>query len=144
MRISTKGRYALRVMLDLAQHPSDGYISLKTIAERQNISKRYLDQIMLVLNRTDFLLSARGAQGGYRLAKKPRDYTVGSILRLTEGSISPMACLEADGSCDRSETCMTRNVWAGLEKLISEYLDQLTLQDVLDDDRCQPPINYSI
>ena len=135
MRISTRGRYALRVLIDLAQHRDDGYISLKTIAERQGISKKYLDQIMLLLNHTDYLKATRGAQGGYKLAKPPREYTVGGILRATEGSIAPIACLEnGGGDCGRHAGCPARYVWHGLEEVMTRYLDSLTLQDVLERD----------
>lgn len=133
MRISTKGRYALRILIDMAQHREDGYISLKTIAERQGISKRYLDQIMMLLQRTDYLRSTRGFQGGYKLAKPPREYTVGDILRATEGSITPLACLENGGEdCSRHEDCLARHVWQGLDDVMAQYLDSLTLQDILD------------
>lgn len=133
MKISTKARYALRVMLDLAQHREDGYIPLKTIAQRQGISKRYLDQIMLLLNRTDYLKTTRGAQGGYKLAKMPDRYSLGDILRLTEGGFAPLACLESGGeACDRYEDCMARGAWQGLEKVMADYLNNLTLQDILD------------
>jgi len=117
----------------MARHKDDGYIPLKTIAERQGISKKYLDQIMIILNRTDYLKSVRGAQGGYKLAKAPALYTVGDILRLTEGSIAPLACLENSGEdCRRSESCPARRVWRGLEEVMSNYLDNLTLQNILD------------
>lgn len=133
MKISTKGRYALRVLLDLAQHQDEGYISLKTIAQRQEISKRYLDQIMMLLNRTDYLKTTRGSQGGYKLAKAPDQYTLGAILRLTEGSIAPLACLEDGGAeCPRYPDCVARQVWQGLGDVIAQYLDNVTLQDVLD------------
>ena len=133
MRISTKGRYSLRVLLDLARHRDDGYIPLKSIAEREGISKKYLDQIMIILNRTDYLKSTRGAQGGYKLAKAPSEYTLGDILRLTEGSIAPLACLENKGEdCPRSGDCTARWVWGGLEKVMTDYLDQMTLQNMLD------------
>ena len=133
MRISTKGRYALRVLLDLARHQGDGYIPLKAVAERENISKQYLDQIMIILNRTDYLKSTRGARGGYRLAKTPDKYRLGDILRLTEGSIAPLACLENNGEdCSRSSDCAARCVWQGLGQLIADYLDRTTLQSILD------------
>ena len=132
MRISTKGRYALRILLDLAQHPEDGYIPLKTIAGRQGISKQYLDQIMMLLNRTDFLKSTRGSQGGYKLAKPPECYSVGDILRATEGSMAPLACLEDGGEeCGRHADCLARHVWRGLDEVMSEYLDNVTLRDIL-------------
>ena len=108
MKISTKGRYALRMLLDLAEHKNDGYIALKDIAARQNISKKYLEQIIPILNRSDILSANRGYQGGYRLAKSPEHYTVGQILRLTEGSLAPVACLEHDPvECDRADDCIT-------------------------------------
>lgn len=145
MRISTKGRYALRVMLDMAEHKDDGYISLKDIAERQDISKNYLDQIMMILKKGSFFKSTRGYQGGYKLAKPPSQYSVGQILRVTEGSIAPVACLEDGGEeCPRSGGCMTRQVWAGLEKVIREYLDNLTLQDILDQYGGPASLNFEI
>lgn len=133
MKISTKGRYALRMMIDLAQNQGDGYVSLKDIANRQEISKKYLEQIVAILNKPDFLRTNRGYQGGYRLAKKANEYTVGDILRLTEGGIAPVACLENSPiMCDRAEECATLPVWKGLYKVISEYLDSITLQDIVD------------
>lgn len=136
MRISTKGRYALRMLLDLAEHQNDGFIALKDIAKRQNISKKYLEQIIPVLNRSDVLTANRGYQGGYRLARTPDKYTVGSILRLTEGSLAPVACLECNPvQCERAEDCITLPIWKGLDKVISEYLDGITLQDILDNQK---------
>lgn len=121
----------------MAQHREDGYISLKTIAERQGISKKYLDQIMILLNCTDFLLSTRGAHGGYKLAKDPDCYTVGDILRATEGSIAPLACIEDGGAdCVRHAKCLSRHVWQGLENAMTQYLDTMTLQDILDRHDC--------
>lgn len=132
MKISTKGRYALRMMLDLAEHQGDGYIALKDIAGRQDISKKYLEQIIPILNRSNILQTNRGYQGGYRLARKPADYTVGEILRLTEGGLSPVACLDQDpNQCSRCGECLTLPVWQGLEKVINQYLDGITLQDIL-------------
>ncbi len=133
MKISTKGRYALRLMLDLAEHVGCGYVVLKDIAERQNISKKYLEQIMPVLNRTDFLIANRGYQGGYMLAKPPSKYTVGEILRATEGSLAPVACLEREpNECPRAGECLTLGMWKGLYDVITDYLDGITLQDLLD------------
>ncbi|HCA05513.1 MAG TPA: Rrf2 family transcriptional regulator [Ruminococcaceae bacterium] len=133
MKISTKGRYALRMLLDLAEHKNDGYIALKDIAARQGISKKYLEQIIPVLNKTDILNANRGYQGGYKLAKSPDKYTVGDILRLTEGSLAPVACLDHNPiECDRSDDCITLPIWKGLYKVISDYLDNITLQDILD------------
>lgn len=136
MKISTKGRYALRMLLDLAEHQADGYISLKDIAERQNISKKYLEQIVPIFNRSDILKTNRGYQGGYMLAKSPDKYTVGMILRLTEGSLSPVPCVGEDPvECERSNECATLPVWKGLYKVVNEYLDGITLQDILDQQR---------
>lgn len=139
MKISTKGRYALRMMLDLAEHQGDGYIALKDIAARQNVSKKYLEQIVPILNKADILNTNRGYQGGYRLARTPDQYTVGDILRITEGSISPVACLDKNPvECERAAECATLPVWQGLYKVIADYLDGITLQDILDKqhDRC--------
>ncbi len=136
MKISTKGRYALRMLLDLAEHQNCGFIALKDIAERQNISKKYLEQIIPIFNRTGILKTIRGSQGGYQLAKTPDKYTVGEILRLTEGSLSPIACVEEElTECDRSGDCAMLPVWQGLYKVIQEYLDGITLQDILDQHR---------
>lgn len=133
MKISTKGRYALRMMIDLAQNQGDGYVSLKDIANRQEISKKYLEQIVAILNKPDILRTNRGYQGGYRLAKSANEYTVGDILRLTEGGIAPVSCLENSPiMCDRADECVTLPVWKGLYKVISEYVDSITLQDIVD------------
>lgn len=133
MKVSTKGRYALRMLVDLAEHSNDGFIALKDIARRQGISKKYLEQIVPVLNKPDILKTNRGFQGGYMLAKSPDKYTVGMILRLTEGSLAPVACLDQDPiQCERSAECSTLPVWQGLAKVINNYLDSITLQDILD------------
>ena len=131
--ISTKGRYGLRVMIDLAEHAGEGYIPLKEIAARQNISKKYLEQIVPLLNSYDILLTNRGYQGGYKLAKSPDQYKVGDILRITEGSLAPVNCLEQDpNQCPMKEECPTLSMWQGLNKVITDYLDNITLQDLLD------------
>lgn len=133
MKISTKGRYALRMMIDLAQNQGDGYVSLKDIANRQEISKKYLEQIVAILNKPDVLRTNRGYQGGYRLAKNANEYTVGDILRLTEGGLAPVSCLDNSPIlCDRAEDCITLPIWKGLYEVISEYLDSITLQDIID------------
>ena len=133
MKISTRGRYALRLMIDLAEHKNEGVITLKDIAARQNISKKYLEQIIPLLNRSGFLITTRGFQGGYQLAREPSEYSVGDILRLTEGNLAPVACLECEPTnCDRAAQCVTLPVWKGLYKVITEYLDSISLQDILD------------
>ena len=133
MKISTKGRYAVRMLLDLAAHGGSGYVSLKDIAQRQEISKKYLEQIVTILNRADILQTSRGFQGGYTLAKSPDKYTIGMILRLTEGSLAPVSCLEqAPNKCPRSSSCPTLFIWQGLNDIINNYLDSITLQDILD------------
>ena len=143
IKISTKGRYALRMLIDLALHHSEGYVSLKDVAQRQDISKKYLEQIVPLLNRSDILKTNRGYQGGYMLAKAPSEYTVGGILRLTEGSLAPVACLEAGtNDCPRAAECMTLYVWEGLYKVETEYLDGITLQDIID--RSSNGNDYSI
>ncbi len=133
MKISTKGRYAVRMLLDLAEHQQDGYVALKEIAKRQEISKKYLEQIVPILNKSGLLQTNRGSQGGYRLSKKPEQYTVGEILRLTEGSLAPVACLDQpENLCPRRASCATLFVWQGLYRTIEEYLDGITLQDIID------------
>ena len=133
MKISTKGRYALRLMLDLAQNRDRGMVALKDVADRQGISKKYLEQIVPVLNRSDYLVTNRGFKGGYMLAKAPDQYTVGDILRLTEGGLAPVACLDHDPNlCERQADCLTLPVWQGLYRTITDYLDHITLQDILD------------
>lgn len=133
MKISTKGRYALRMLLDLAIHRADGFIALKDIAERQNISKKYLEQIVPLLNKADLLKTNRGYQGGYALAKSPDKYTVGEILRVTEGPLCPVSCLQYPvNECPRAADCITLPVWEGLYKAINDYLDNMTLQDIID------------
>lgn len=133
MKISTKGRYALRMLLDLAMHQEDGYVALKDIADRQNISKKYLEQIVLLLNKSGMLKTNRGYQGGYKLAKPAKEYTVGDILRITEGSLAPVSCLEYEtNDCPRAARCMTLYIWEGLYKTVEQYLDSITLQDIID------------
>lgn len=133
MKISTKGRYALRLMIDLGEHQNAGYVTLKDIASRQNISKKYLEQIIQVLNKSGLLKTSRGFQGGYQLARAPKEYTVGEILRLTEGNLAPVSCLDCDvNNCERAGNCPTLNMWKGLYEVIIKYLDSVTLQDLLD------------
>ena len=145
MKISTKGRYALRMVIDLAEHQGEGFVSLKDIAARQGISKKYLEQIIPILNRSNFLQANRGAQGGYRLAKAPSAYTVKDILELTEGSLAPVACLDTTPvGCERSEFCVTLPLWKGLRDAIEKYLDGITLQDLLDRQTEMYSNNYMI
>ncbi len=133
MKISTKGRYALRLMLDLALNSTGELVRIRTIAERQEISEKYLEQIISILNRAGYVRSVRGAQGGYRLAKEPKEYTVGMILRLTEGSLAPVACLEdEENQCDRAEQCATLEVYKRLNTAINDVVDNITLQDLVE------------
>lgn len=133
MKISTKGRYAVRVMLDLALHNTGECIKVKEIATRQGISEKYLEQIIAVLNKAGYVKSVRGAQGGYRLSKEPEDYTVGMILRLTEGSLAPVACLE-DGAdiCERCDTCETLGVWKDIYAAVNQVVDHVTIADLVE------------
>ncbi len=132
MMISTKGRYALRVMIDLARQEKSEYISLKAISERQQISMKYLEAIVAVLNKAGFLQSLRGKDGGYRLAKEPSQYTIGEVLKLTEGSLAPVACLEGcDNVCQSSDGCITLPLWQKLDGIIDNYLESVTLEDLL-------------
>ena len=131
MMISTRGRYALRVMIDLAEHIDEGYIPLQTIAKRQGISEKYLESILKSLVQSQFLTGVRGKGGGYRLTRSPEQYTVGSILRLTEGSLAPVACLEQEPvECPRRAECRTLPMWRKLNALVQDYLDGVTLADL--------------
>lgn len=146
MKISTKGRYAVRVMLDLALHNTGECIKVKDIASRQGISEKYLEQIIAVLNRAGYVNSVRGAQGGYRIAKDPSEYTVGMILRLTEGSMAPVACLdEGAPECDRCDTCETLEVWKDLYAAINNVIDNVTIADLVERSRQRAEnLDYSI
>ena len=136
MKISTKGRYALRLMLDLAEHQGEGYVALKDVAERQEISKKYLEQIVPVLSKAGLLQTTRGFQGGYRLSTAPEEILLGTILRATEGSLEPVACLDQHPNlCPRQADCMTLPVWQGLSRVIADYVDSISLQDILDQQR---------
>ena len=134
MKISTKGRYSLCMLVDLAEHKNEGFVSLKDISQRQGISKKYLEQIVTLLSRPDILRTNRGNKGGYMLAKEPDKYTVGQILRITEGGLAPVSCLADDpNQCEKKTECKTLPVWQGLEKAINKYLDGITLTDILRD-----------
>ena len=145
MKISTKGRYALRVMLDLAINNTGEYIPLRDISERQNITVKYMEQIISLLKKSGFLKSTRGNGGGYRLSKAPDDYTVGDILRAAEGSLAPVSCLEdEENQCERSSICPTLKFWTGLDKTINDYVDSVTLQDLLEEHQSLIGNNYII
>lgn len=132
MKISTKGRYALRLMLDIALNDAKTPVRIKDIAERQQISDKYLEQIVSSLNKAGFVKSLRGPQGGYRLTRKPEEYTVGMILRLIEGSLAPVACLDDDiNNCTRADRCPTLILWEKLYDAISEVVDNITLADLI-------------
>jgi Rrf2 family protein len=132
MIVSTKGRYALRVMLCLAQREADAYIPLKEIAEAEEISQKYLESIMTILSKAGFLDAVHGKGGGYRLNRKPEEYTVGSILRLTEGTLAPVSCTtQGAAACSRSSCCQTLPMWEKLEKLINDFFEGITLADLL-------------
>ena len=131
MIVSTKGRYALRVMIDLAEHQSEKYVPLKEVAARQEISEKYLENILKVLVQNGFLEGLRGKGGGYRLTRSPDQYTVGEILMLTEGSLAPVSCLTPSAApCSRMANCRTYEMWKGLNDLISNYFDNITLADL--------------
>ncbi len=133
MKISTKGRYALRIMIDLAENRNQGPIRVKDIASRQGISEKYLEQIIAMFNKAEYVKSVRGAQGGYLLAREPKDYTVGMILRLAEGSIAPVSCVDDTMSeCERRDKCVSVRLWQKMSDAVNEVVDNTTLQDLLD------------
>ena len=132
MMISSKGRYALRVMIDLAEHVEEGYIPLQTIAARQGISEKYLESILAVLSKAKLLDALRGKGGGYRLCRPAKDYTALEILRLTEGTLAPVTCLESGQSCENAQICRVMPLWQGLDRLIEEYLGSYTLEALVE------------
>ncbi len=133
MMISTKGRYALLVMIDLAQHDCEGNISLKEIAARQGVSLKYLESIVAMLNKGELVKSTRGKEGGYRLARPASDINVNEVIRVTEGSLALMACPDCSGStCTRADFCLTLPMWLHLEEIASGYLSGITIQDLVD------------
>ena len=132
MKVSTKGRYALRIMIDLAMNDNGEYIRLKEIAERQSITLKYMEQIMPLLTKAGYVRSYRGNNGGYMLARSPEEYTVGDILRTTEGSLAPISCIEeTPNRCPRKDYCTTLSFWEGMAKVINEYVDGITLADLI-------------
>lgn len=135
MMISTRGRYALRVVIDLAEHQEDGYTPMKDVAKRQSVSLGYMEKILPVLVKNGIVEGLQGKTGGYRLIRKPEEYTLGEILRLTEGSLAPVACLECGATpCDKATDCRTLPVWTELDRRINEYLDSVTVSDLLKSD----------
>ncbi|MDR1663942.1 MAG: Rrf2 family transcriptional regulator [Clostridiales bacterium] len=133
MKISSKGRYSLRMLADLAEHYDEGYVALRDVAERQEISKKYLEQLAALLSRFDILRASRGSQGGYMLAKPPEQYKLSQILQITEGGICPVACLEDEPNrCARSKRCKTLPLWKGLNAMIGTFLENTTLKDMVD------------
>ena len=143
MKISAKGRYSLRVMLDLALHNTGEYIPLKDIAARQDITVKYLEQIIGILNKAGYLRSLRGNAGGYQLTRAAEDYIVGDILRTAEGSLAPLSCQEED-SCPGGMCCPTAQFWAGLNRVITEYVDGCTLADLVEQHMQHVELDYSI
>ncbi len=136
MKISTRGRYALRMMIDLAASDNDEFITIKSIAARQEISEKYLEQIITVLSRAGFVKSARGAQGGYKLARPAQEYTVGMILRAIEGSLVPVKCMEDDpNECSRRDQCVTLDVWKRIDEAVSSVVDSITLDQLAEKQR---------
>ena len=132
MLISTRGRYALRVLLDLAEHTEDGYIPMKEVADRQGISLKYIQGIMSVLSKNKLVEGVHGKGGGYRLSKLPENYTIGEILRLTDGDLAPVACLGCKAkTCDRKDKCKTVSMWSGFYNMTNEYFDGITIADLI-------------
>ncbi len=145
MKISTKGRYALRIMVELAQHDKDVYVSLKEISEHQGVSVKYLETIASILHKAGFVTSLRGKGGGYKLAGAPGGYTVGSVLKLMEGSLAPVACLEPKtNKCSRAGQCVTLPVWRKLDHIIDEYVESVTIEDMIMQKRAMAGYDYSI
>jgi Rrf2 family protein len=145
MKISTKGRYALRLMLDLALHSNGECVSVKEISERQEISDKYLEQIITVLNRAGFVRSVRGAQGGYLLAREPKDYTVGMIIRLMEGNLAPVSCIEdEENKCEHAASCVTVEIWEKISEAVNGVIDNITLADLVSRTYEKGAADYSI
>lgn len=135
MMISTRGRYALRVLIELAEHVDKGYVPMKEVAERQGISLKYLEQIIPVLSKNGFVEGLQGKGGGYRLIKPPEDCRVGDILRLTEGNLAPVACLERGAKpCERIHECRTYPMWEAFHQIVNDYFDNKTLADLMKSD----------
>ena len=145
MTVSTKGRYAIRFMLDLALHNTGEPVRIKDVSARQEISDKYLEQVVAMLNKAGFVRSIRGPQGGYVLTRDPKDYTMGQILRLTEGDMVPVACLADEvNQCDRADSCVTLHFWKRLDDAISDVIDHTTLADLVEDEQAMLANNYVI
>lgn len=146
MKISTKGRYALRLMLDLAINHTGAYIPLKAIAQRQHISDKYLEQIIHLLSKAGLVQSARGAMGGYRLARTPEQYSVGEILRVVEGSLAPVSCLDCSQPCDKIDSCITIGLYKKIQQAIDNVVDNTTLADMISEyrNKHQDLLEYNI
>ena len=141
MKISTRGRYAIRILLDIAMHQKGGFVAMKDIARRQQISKKYADQIGMQLSQAGLLLTARGRQGGYKLIPEPREVTALRVLNIVEGSLAPVQCLETETNlCERRGFCITLPMWAGLNQVMTDYLSQITLQSLIDQAPPQPEL----
>ena len=135
MMISTKGRYALRVMIDLAEHCNGEYIPMKDVVKRQQVSQKYVERIMTMLSKANFVEAVHGKGGGYRLNRSPDEYIVGDILRLTEGSLAPVACLDCDAEdCERADQCRTLPMWKELNNRITDFFDGITIADLMKKD----------
>ncbi|MCD8084368.1 MAG: Rrf2 family transcriptional regulator [Clostridiales bacterium] len=139
MKISTRGRYALRMMIEFGMNP-DGCTKISQVAERLGVSDKYLEQIVSLLHKAGYVRSTRGAQGGYTLTRDPGEYTVGMILRVTEGSLSPVACLDTDeeGICDKKVCCSTLSLWQQMKDAIDEVVDHMTLADLIEEQKKKP------
>ncbi len=136
MNVTSKGRYALRIMIDLAQHRDKGYVSLKTISERTQLSMKYLEMIVGYLKKAELVDSTRGKEGGYKLNKTPAEYSIGEILRCIEDNLAPVACIkEGEIQCDRSGACLTVPMWKELDDITNAYLDTVSLEDLLTGDK---------
>ena len=134
VKISTKGRYAIRLMVDIAEHEKRGNVSIKDVAKRQDISLKYLEQIVNTLSKAGYLKSRRGSQGGYQLTKAPEEYTIAGILRVTEGDFAPVACLEGgENTCPKRSECTTIRMWEGLYRVVDEYLSGISIADLLNE-----------
>ena len=145
MKISTKGRYAIRLMIDIAINSGGNNVTMKDVAKRQDISVKYLEQIVSMLSHNGFLRSSRGSQGGYKLAKSPKEYTVGDILRVTEGGLAPVACLDDEvNQCERAAECTTIKLWEGLYKVINDYVDSVTIADLAEEELKMREFDYQI